>query len=137
MDHLLDIVGTALPTLLLQFAVTAILLALGVFAYQLLTPYHERTLVAQGNVAAGIVRAGSILALAIPLAALLATTTILLDIVVWGLVALVLQLVTLVVVTWLLKGLKSQIEGDNQAAALTLAATQIAVALLNAGAVAG
>jgi putative membrane protein len=137
LDHILDVLGGALPTLLAQFGITVILLAIGVALYQILTPFHERSLVAQGNSAAGIVLTGAILALAIPLASTLATSTALIDIVLWGIVGLVLQLVTLLVVALTLRGLKEQIERGNDAAALTLAATQVAVALLNAGAMAG
>ncbi|MFA5121232.1 DUF350 domain-containing protein [Zavarzinia sp.] len=137
MDHIFAMLGTALPNLLLQLGVTALLLGLGVLIYQAITPFDERRLIGQGNKAAGIVFGASVLALAIPLAATLATTTVLIDIVIWGVIALVVQLVTLVVISLVFRGMKRQIEADNVAAAFGLAAAQIAVALLNAGAVAG
>lgn len=130
-----DAIGTGLPQLLLQFIVTVLLLVVGIAIYTAFTPYKERDLVRQDNAAGGIVYAGSIIALAIPLASLLSTTGNLLDIIVWGTVALLLQLATLAVISLvLLRHLKTLIEGGNIAAALTVAATQIAVALLNAAA---
>jgi len=51
--------------------------------------------------------------------------------------ALVIQLVTFVAATALIRGLRDMIEGGNVAAALVLIGIQIAVALLNAGAVSG
>jgi putative membrane protein len=78
--------------------------------------------------------AGAILALAIPLAAMLATSSTLVDILVWGVVALILQLLTLGVVALGMHNFRSMIEGGNVAAAITLAGAQIAVALLNAAA---
>ena len=130
-----DALGSGLPQLLLQFIVTLLLLVIGVAVYTAFTPYKERELVRQDNAAGGIVYAGSIIALAIPLASLLSTTGYVLDILVWGIVALLIQLATLAVVSLLLlRHLKTLIEGGNVAAALTVAATQIAVALLNAAA---
>lgn len=130
-----DALGTGLPHLLLQFIATLLLLAIGIAVYTAFTPYKERELVRQDNAAGGIVYAGSIIALAIPLASLLSTTGYVLDILVWGIVALLIQLATLAVVSLLLlRRLKGLIEAGNVAAALTVAATQIAVALLNAAA---
>lgn len=137
MSAILDTLGNGLPVLVLQFAVTLALLALGAALYQALTPFHERDLVAQGNTAAGIVLAGTLVALAIPLAATLATTQVTLDILVWGLVALAIQLATFRLAALLLPGLRGMIEGGNVAAATTLTGIQLAVALLNAGAMAG
>jgi putative membrane protein len=137
MSTILATLGTGLPVLVLHFAVTLALLVLGAALYQALTPFHERDLVAQGNTAAGIVLAGSLVALAIPLAATLATSQATLDIVIWGLVALVIQLATFRLVALLFPGLRGMIEGGNVAAATVLTGIQIAVALLNAGAMAG
>ena len=60
-----------------------------------------------------------------------------LDILIWGVVALVLQLVAFVVAARLIPGLRGMIEGGNTAAACMLVGIQVAVALLNAGAMAG
>jgi putative membrane protein len=91
-------------------------------------------MLADGNAAAGTVLAGAILALAIPLAAMLATSGTLLDILVWGVVALILQLLTLGIVSLGMRNFRGMIESGNVAAAITLAGAQIAVALLNAAA---
>lgn len=137
LDQILTTLGSGLPVLLGQLGATILLLGLGVAVYQAITPFHERRLIAEGNTAAGIVLAGSVLALALPLAVTLATSTVLLDIVIWGLVALAVQLVTFIVVTQVFRGLKAGVEAGNIAAALGLASAQVAVALLNAGAMAG
>lgn len=131
---ILAAVQRGLPWLVLQFLVTVALLVIGIGIYMSITGFRERELVRRGNVAAGIVLAGAVISLAIPLAALLATTGFVVDIVVWGIVALIIQLVTLWVITRMLRGFSSMIEAGNVAAATTLAAAQIAVALLNAAA---
>jgi putative membrane protein len=134
---ILDGLGSGLPVLLLHFVATVLLFLAGVAAYVLVTPLRERQLLASGNRAAGIVLGGTVVALAIPLAATLATSLSLLDILVWGAVALVLQIVTFGIAVLLFRDLRPMIEGGNVAAATTLAALQLAIALLNAGAMAG
>jgi putative membrane protein len=126
-----------LPVLIGQFLVTLVLLGIGIAAYMAVTPFNERRLVRDGNAAAGVVVAGTLVALAIPLAATLASNVVALDIVLWGLVALVIQLATFVVAAALIRGLRGMIEAGNVAAALVLVGLEIAVALLNAGAMAG
>jgi putative membrane protein len=131
---ILDALGSGLPKLIIQFVTCAVLLAIGVAIYVRVTPFREREMVERGNAAAGTMLAGAILALAIPLAAMLATSGTLLDVLVWGIVALILQLITLGVVALVMRNFRTMIEGGNIAAAVTLAGAQIAVALLNAAA---
>jgi len=134
LSAILDAIGAGGPFLLMQLLASIALLAIGVAIYTAVTPFHERRLMAAGNVAGGVVFTGAILALALPIAAILATSSRLLDILVWGLFALALQLVTLGVLSLALRNLRAAIDAGNVAAALGLAATQVAVALLNAAA---
>ena len=127
-----DALGSGLPVLLLQFVICIVLLVVGVMIYTTVTPFHERELLRQGNVAAATVLSGAVVALAIPLAALLATTRAVLDILVWGIVAILLQLVTVVIACHVMRRLKLRIDDGSLAAALPIAAAQLAIALLNA-----
>ncbi len=137
MDSILAALQEGLPVLVGQFAVTLALLGIGIACYMLLTPFDERRLVREGNVAAGVVVAGTLVALALPLAATLASSILTLDILLWGLVALVIQLLTFLAATALIRGLREMIESGNVAAAIVLIGIQLAVALLNAGAMSG
>jgi putative membrane protein len=137
MDSIFATLQQGLPVLVAQFAATLALLGIGIACYMALTPFDERRMVREGNVAAGIVLTGTIIAISIPLAATLAASAYMLDIVLWGLVALVIQLATFVVAITIIRGLRAMIEGGNIAAALVLIGVQIAVALLNAGAMSG
>jgi putative membrane protein len=129
---IINALGTGLPHLLLQFAVAVVLLAAGVATYMVATPFRERELIEEGNAAAGVVLAGAILAMAIPIAATLATSALVLDLVVWGTVAVLLQLLTVVGVSLVFHRFRAVIQHGNVAAALTLAGAQVAVALINA-----
>jgi putative membrane protein len=133
----LSSLGHGLPVLLLHFVVTLLLLALGVACYTRITPFNEAQLVRGGNIAAGIVLGGTVIAFAIPLGATLATSIVLLDIVIWGVIALILQLAAFGIATLMFREIRPMIEGGNVAAALALAGIQIGIGLLNAGAMAG
>lgn len=140
MDNLsaiLQVLGSGVPVLLLHFGTTVALLAVGVICYTQITPFRERELIVTGNVATGVLLGGTFVALAIPLAAILATSNVWLDIVIWGSLAVVLQLATFLCAVLLFRDLRSMIEAGNAAAASVLAGLQVAVALLNAGAMAG
>ena len=104
----------------------------GVFVYTKVTPFRELELLREGNVAAATVLSGAVIALAIPLAALLATTRAVLDIVVWGIVAILLQLVTVVIACHVMRRMRLTIDEGSLAAALPISAAQLAIALLNA-----
>ncbi len=137
MDSIVATLLQGLPVLIGQLAATLVLLGIGMACYMAITPFNEWRLMREGNVAAGVVIAGTLVALALPLAATLATSVLVLDIVLWGLVALIIQLLTFVAATAMIGGLRGMIETGNVAAALVLIGIQIAVALLNAGAMAG
>jgi putative membrane protein len=134
---IIEALAAGLPVLLPQFAASLLLLVVGAAVYARITPFRERRLVAEGNVAGGITMGGAILALAIPLSATLATSHAIPDIIVWGVVALVLQLLAFVAATLLIRDLRRNIEAGNVASAIALVGVQLAVAVLNAAAMAG
>ena len=136
LGRIFDTLGAGIPVLLLHFATTLVLLGAGLL-YMAITPFRERQLIREGNMAAGLMTLGIFLGLAIPLAATLATSAVWLDVVLWGAVAVILQIVTFLVATLVLPGLRHLIEGGNTAAALAMVGVQLGVALLNAGAMAG
>lgn len=137
LNAVLAALSAGLPLLLLHFVVALVLLVVGIRVYMAITPFDERRLIEAGNTAGGIVLASAVIGLALPLAATLATSELVADILLWGTVAIALQLITFGVFAAVLRGLRAQIENGNVAVASTLAAAQIAVGLLNAAAVSG
>lgn len=125
------------PVLLVQLATTTALFVIGVAIYVWLTPYRELTLIRQGNVAAAITLSGQMLALAIPLGAMLAHSVNLPDIVLWGVVALILQLIAFATAAVLVRDLRHAIERGEIAPALVLATAQIVAGIFNAAAMSG
>jgi putative membrane protein len=72
---------------------------------------------------------------AFPLAKAVAQSTSVLDMLIWGAVALVAQLIAFFVVRFVLKELSSDIKAGKYAAAIFLASVAIAIGLLNAAAI--
>lgn len=128
---------TGFPVTLLHAALTLVLLVLGVGLYSLLSPHKEVQLIREGNPAAAISFGGMLLGLAIPLAAALAASPSALEIALWGVCVIVVQLLVFRLIDVLLAGLPQRIqEGEIPAAAL-LAAAKLGAALVLGAAVAG
>jgi putative membrane protein len=125
------------PVLLAQLATTTGLFVIGLAIYIWLTPYRELKLVRDGNIAAAITLAGQMLALAIPLGAMLAHSVSLPDIALWGVVTVILQLIAFAAVALVVRNLPAAIERGDIAPALLLAAAQIVAGIFNAAAMSG
>lgn len=123
-----------LPAFLLYFSLAMALLALFIAVYVAVTPYKELTLIREGNAAAAISLGGAVVGFVLPLARAVTQSVSALDLVVWGLVALVVQVVVFFVVGKLLPRFVEAIKEGRIAAAILLAALAIGVGLLNAAA---
>lgn len=128
--------ATGIPVLIGHILLAIILFAGGVRIHIAITPIDEPKLVAQGNLAAGIALSGAFLGMAIPLASTLATSKSALDIVLWGLVALIVQLALYAIASMTVRGLRGFVEAGNIAVGTVLAAAQVGIALLVAAAMA-
>ena len=107
-----------------------ILLLVASTIYILLTPWKELALVRGGNGAAGLALAGAIAGLAIPIASCLASSLTLVDLLLWGSVSLLLQLLTYRIIDMILRDIPNRIQNDEAGAAIVLIAAKISVALL-------
>ena len=118
------------PDFLLMTGTAGILLVVASTIYILLTPWKELALVRGGNGAAGLALAGAIAGLAIPIASCLASSLTLVDLVLWGSVALLLQLLTYRIIDMLLRDIPNRIQNDEAGAAIVLIAAKLAAAML-------
>jgi putative membrane protein len=129
--------ATGFPITLIHAGVTLLVLVLGTVLYALLTPHKEVQLVREGNSAAALSLGGVMVGLAIPLAVSLKASTSVIEILIWGVATVMVQLLVFRVMDMLLKGLPQRIqEGEVSAAALLIGA-KLATALIVAAAVAG
>ena len=137
MDPVIQSFLAGFPVLLLHFAVTTAMLAVGITVYHFITPYHELQLVRGGNMAAAVSISAAIVGMAIPLAICMATSVSVWDIVIWGVVALLIQILAYRVADALLKDLPTRIENGEMGAAILVVGVKLSVAFINAAAIAG
>ncbi|PXA86314.1 hypothetical protein DMC25_14060 [Caulobacter sp. D4A] len=129
--------ANGLLTTLTHVGVTMVMLIAGAAIYILLTPHREIKLIREGNAAAALSLGGVLTGLAIPLAASLAASTSVIEILLWGVATLALQLLVFRLTDMMLKGLPERInEGEVSAAALLVGA-KLATAIIIAAGVAG
>src|SRR4051794_17286558 len=105
---------------LLYFAVALLAEVAFVALYIRMTPHREMALIRQGNTAAAISLSGAVLGFTLPLASVIAHSVSLVDLVIWGAIALVVQLAVYLAVDFVLRDLSRQIESGSFAAATTL-----------------
>ena len=137
MDPVIQSFLAGFPVLLLHFVVTMAILALGVTIYHVVTPYHELRLVRSGNTAAAVSLSAAIVGMAIPLSICMATSVSVWDIVIWGIVALLIQILAYRIADALLKDLPTRIESGEMGAAIMVLGVKLSVAVINAAAIAG
>ena len=123
---------TTFDDFLVYLAVALVLLALFIAVYVRVTPYREIALIREGNMAAAYSLSGAVLGFVVPLGAVIQHSVNLLDMAIWGLVALLVQVAAFVVVKLVIPGLPRDIPADKASAGLFLGVLSLAVGLLSA-----
>lgn len=123
--------ATAVIGFVLYIAVAVALFALFQFLYTLITPHKEFDEIRRNNPAAAIALGGSLIGFALPASNIITYSISVVDVVVWVLIAAIVQLLAFVVTSLVLKGLSRRIVAGEVAAAIYAAAVAISVGLLN------
>ena|SRR6185437_5381624 len=125
------------PVLIAHLALTTGLLIVGLAVYARVAHYHEVARLREGNVAAAIILSGQMLALAIPLSAMLANSVNAPEIVLWGIVTVILQFIASISLRLLLPGLPGRVARGEIASSLVYACGQVVTGLITAAALSG
>jgi putative membrane protein len=125
------------PILMLHSSVTIAMLGAGVLIYMKVTPYDDLALIREGNIAAAISLGGAVLGFGLPLAFTMASSITIWEVLIWGLVTLILQLIAYRLSDAILRDLPQRIVDGEIAPALFLVSIKLAVAAINAAAVTG
>jgi putative membrane protein len=123
-----------LPAFLLCFALSLALLVVFLTVYLAVTPYHELGLIRDGNTAAAISLAGAVIGFVLPLARAVTQSVSPLDLVTWGGIALLVQVVVFFLVGHMVPKFAEAIRNGRVAGATLLAALSVGVGMLNAAA---
>lgn len=116
---------------------TVLILFLGAALYVMLTPHREIALIRDGNAAAAVSLGGVLVGLSLPLAVSMNASTSLVDIGIWGVSTVVVQLLVFRLVDLILRGLPQRIQEGEVAAAALLVGAKLSTAIILAAAVAG
>lgn len=123
------------PDFIIQLGVALVLFVLSLMIYVLMTPHKELALIRAGNPSAALAFAGVVVGLAIPLGACLAHAFGTFDLLIWGVVILLLQLIAFRFADMFLRHLPRRIAEGDVAAAVFLLSVKIGLALILSGAV--
>ena len=121
-----------LPWFALYLAATLVLFVVFLFIYVRITPYHEIALIREGNSAAAASTGGAMLGFVIPLANAVVQSANLADMVMWGVIALVVQLLVYAIVSRTIPDIARGIAEGKVAQGVFLGAVSIATGILNA-----
>ena len=124
------------PDFIIQLGVALGLFVASLVIYTLMTPHEELALIRAGNPSAALAYGGVIVGLAIPLGSCLEHSFGLFDLLIWGVVTLLIQLLAFRFADIFLRGLPRRIAEGDVAAAVFLMSIKIGLALIMAGAVA-
>jgi putative membrane protein len=100
--------------------------------YCWITPYDELKLVREGKVAPAISFGGALIGFILPLHSAITHSVGFIDMLIWAVVAMVVQLTVFGIVRLFFRGLVREIENDHTAAATLLAFFSVAIGILNA-----
>jgi putative membrane protein len=113
-------------------AVSLAYLALFVAIYIRVTPYREMQLIREGNMAASFSLSGAILGFIVPLASAVQHSVSLVDMAIWGLIAMVVQILAFIVAKLCIPSITRDIPEGKGAQGFFLGSLSLGVGLLNA-----
>lgn len=114
------------------FGVSVLLTVLFSIIYTKITPYKEFKLISEGNVAASYSFGGALVGFVIPLASAVTHSVGLIDMVIWGLIALIVQLLAFFAVKNIFPAIISDIPANQVSKGIFLGVVSIATGIINA-----
>ena len=130
---MLDYFIAALPHFLGYFASAMALSAAFLFLYSRFTPHREFELIRQGNSAAAIQLSGTFIGFSIPVAVVIGNSVSIPDMLLWGTVAVIVQLCVFVIIARLLfKEISARITENCAASGQFVGGISIGVGILQA-----
>lgn len=128
-------ITSGFPVLFIHLGTATLVWLCAMFIYTAITPMKEFTLIRQGNSAAALSMGAAAMGLALPLGFCLASSVNIWDIILWGSISLILQLIAFRIVHLVLGNLSDRIEKGEMSAAIFLTMVILSLAILNAAAI--
>ena len=122
----------SLSEFLIFFVVAAVLILLFVVIYTRVTRHNELALIKKNSTAAAVAFSGSLIGFALPLASTMISSVTVVELVLWGVVALIVQVLVYLLIRLPMPRISERIEADEVAAGIWLGACSIVAGILNA-----
>ena len=122
----------SLSEFLIFFVVAAVLILLFVVIYSRVTRHDELALIKKNSTAAAIAFSGSLIGFALPLASTMINSVTVVEMVLWGMVALIVQVLVYLLIRLPMPRISERIEADEVAAGIWLGACSMVAGILNA-----
>ncbi len=132
MTEQLEMYLFGLPAFLSYFTIGGILLLIYITLYNLITPINEWELVKQNDPAAAIALSGSIIGFVLPLESAIENAQTNMECILWGLIALIVQLLAFFVMRMFMPRLAERIKDGEISAGILLAVISMSVGMINA-----
>jgi putative membrane protein len=117
---------------LVYLGTSLVLLGLFIALYVKITPYNEIKLIREGNTAASFSLSGAMIGFVIPLGSAIRVSVSLVDMAIWGLIALLVQLAAFVAVKLMIPSLTRDIPAGNSAQGFFLGSLSLCAGILSA-----
>ncbi len=121
-----------LPLFIAYFGLALVLLTVCLTVYVSVTPYPEIKMIREGNAAASATLSGVLIGFALPLGSAVAHSVSLLDMVLWAVIALVVQLIAYVAVRVAVPKVVQNVRDGQVASGVFLGAVAVSLGILNA-----
>lgn len=122
----------SLSEFLIFFVAAAALTILFVVIYTRVTRHNELALIKQNSTAASIAFSGSLIGFGLPLASTIINSVTIVEMVLWGLIALVVQILVYLLIRLPMPRISERIEANEVAAGIWLGACSMVAGILNA-----
>jgi putative membrane protein len=123
-----------LPEFLLFFLIAAVLVAAYLTIYTLVTAHNELALIRQNVISAALSLGLSLVGFALPLSSAVVHATNVVDLVIWGFIAIAVQIAAYGLVRVIVPNLSQRIAAGELSAAIFLGAISLAAGIINASA---
>ena len=122
----------SVPSFLIYFSVAILLLGVFLVFYTWITPHDELALIRAGNSTAAVTLGGAIIGFALPIAAVVTQSQDIIGMGIWGMIALVIQVLLYLALRVIFPYFAKMISEDKLGVGIFSASLSVAVGILNA-----
>ena len=114
------------------FFIAAVLISAYVIIYIIITPHAEIKLIRENNSSAAIAFSGSLMGFSLPIAIIIAHSSTLISCLVWGIIALLTQILIFFIARVFIPGMPKKIENGELAIGIWLGMSSLTGGIINA-----